>query len=151
MSPVQGTRLMLRVNSVPAGGQVFVTVCSLSDYTERCCFQLTEGDVHGNGAFRAVEVSSTRMIDGLEAKFAEATLSGTTAFATWECIHSIQSDKMVAFAVIIAVPAQVDTNIDAITVNGHLAPLSNLSVASSHGPVPRFGNDSTPITILEFV
>jgi hypothetical protein len=151
MSPVQGTRLTLRVNSVPAGSRVLVTVRDLTEGAAPSCFQLTEADVNGHGPFRPIAISTSRTIEGREAKFAEAGLSGTTAHATWECIGAVQPAEVPSFAVIIAMPVQIDSSIDAITANGSLAPLSNVGLASSQGPVPRFGDVSTPVTILEFV
>lgn len=130
---------------------MLVTVRDLTEGAAPCCFQLTEADVNGNGPFRPIAISSTRTIEGREAKFAETGPSGTTAYATWECIGAVQPTEVPSFAVIIAMPVQIDPSIDAITANGSLAPLSNVGLASSESPVPRFGDVSTPITILEFV
>lgn len=151
MSPVQGTRLMLRVNSVPTGGRVFVTVTDLTDGATPSCFQLTEADVNGHGPFRPVAKSITRAITGREPKFAESGLSGTTAYATWECTGVVQGKEAPSFAVVIAMPSEIITSIDTITVAGNLAPLSNGGTASSQSPVPIFGDDANPVAIIEFV
>jgi hypothetical protein len=64
-------------------------------------------------------------------------MGGTTAFAVWECTDVPRADAAFFFLAVI-VEAPLVANVEAMTVNASLAPLSNVGLSSSTAPVPRF-------------
>ncbi len=147
LSPIQGTRLLLRFHPIPAGVTLLVSVREIAEANTIACFQLAETDVNGNGRFSPVKGSTSRTIDGLDVDFAEVHVSGQTAFAVWECTNSMRPDAVASFALIVSIP--VDIKMYTMNVNCSMAPLSNVGVLSSQDPIPRFADTSEPIMLFE--
>jgi len=80
---------------------------------------------------------------------AEVSYSGTTGYATYEVVNSDPNVPESAFiSVYVAFISNTANNLPApgsSTVNVSFAPLSNVGIASSTDPIPRFGDTSTPV------
>jgi len=144
MLPVQGTRLLLRVNNLPLRARCFASVRDNPHSGNQACFSLTEGHGNGGGTFSQLAASKSHRVDDVEVAFAETGMSGASAFAIWECTSSIPVDQVPSFYTIIEFPCDFN---GVITLSGSLAPLSAVGTASSTDPVPRFGDTSTPIAV----
>jgi hypothetical protein len=74
--------------------------------------------------------------------------TGTTGYATYETVNSDPNvPENAIIAVFVAYFSNTSSNLPApgaSTVNVSFAPLSNVGVASSSDPIPRFGDSSTP-------
>jgi len=154
-----GTRILLRFNNLGAGVHVFVqtttplTVPGGGNSTPpqppapvtaglvNGQLTLVSTDVNGNSGagFSAVSGSG-----GL----AEVSYSGTTGYATYEVVNSDPNVPETAFIeVFVAFASATAQNLPApgaSTVNVSFAPLSNVGIATSTDPIPRFGDTSTP-------
>jgi len=104
--------------------------------------QLTLVSADANGA--SSSFSAVTGTGGL----AEVSYSGTTGFATYEAVNSDPNVPEFAFInVFVAFFSNTGQNLPApgsSTVSVSFAPLSNVGVASSTDPIPRFGDTSQP-------
>jgi hypothetical protein len=135
-----GTRLLVRLNNIPAGVSLAVTINELRNGTPRSRLTLT--DANGAGPFSPVASTGTASFGSFN-NFATAPLTVTngTALAVWEIVDfsdplSIENYKFGIVASYSGTPG------GAITAQGFLAPLSTAHSADFTSPVPRFDTQS---------
>jgi len=162
-----GTRILLRFNNIGAGVHIFVptqvkllapdgtspnilppqspvTAPTCSGDFDPCegLLDLVSTDATGNSGpgFSAIAGSGG---------IAEVSYSGTTGYATYETINSDpNSPEHASIDVFVAFFSNTTSNLPApgsSTVSVSFAPLSNVGVASSTDPIPRFGDTSQPV------
>jgi hypothetical protein len=166
-----GTRILLRFNNIGAGVHLFVPTqvallnpdgsnstppvpphpvpaASCTGTFEPCegLLDLVSTDATGNSGPGFSAIAGT---GGL----AEVSYSGTTGYATYETINSDpNSPEHASIAVYVAFFSNTTSNLPApgaSTVSVSFAPLSNVGVASSTDPIPRFGDTSQPLAAFD--
>jgi len=156
-----GTKILLRFNNVGAGVSLFVPLTLpllLSDDATQSSpaqppapvppgisggqLTLVAADGNGNSGPGFTEATGT---GGL----ASLNFSGTSASATYEVVNSDpNASEHADIPVTVAYISNTSQNLPApgsSTVNVSFAPLSTVGTASATDPIPRFGDDSTPL------
>jgi len=114
---------------------------------------LVSADVNGSspGAYTAVSGTAFTAVSGGvtgPVNLAEINYSGTTGYATYEVVNSDPNVPEFAFIdVFVAFISNTGQSLPAPgsgTLSVSFAPLSNVGVASSTDPIPRFGDSSQP-------
>jgi len=150
-----GTRLIARFNNMPNGVQLWVgvrgiLVNTLATTQQTGNARLVTTDPNGAGPFSATPAGATV---GAAGGIAQVSLVGNAGTAVWEILNTDSAaTERVDFPVYIAYKANTTNNLPALgvaTVNGSLAPLSNVMVASATAPVPRFVDLSTAANLAK--
>jgi hypothetical protein len=153
-----GTRFLVRFGAVPAGAIVRVWSqnllqgqggCTagndvLKDATPQTAWRVNDADSVGAGGTQTT-TPEWRLVN----------LSGAGGSATWEIANlPVRGDNpfandVVYFGIDITYTANTSSGVPGLgsgSVNGSLAPISTVVLASSTAPRPRFFDDSTPTT-----
>jgi hypothetical protein len=143
-----GTRILVSVGPVSAGTKLFVptTITLTGEYgqgTPPGQLQLVQANEYGNSAAGYEPVAATAMVG--TTPVAEASTSGSTAYAVYEVIYANQSVQETATIPVAVAFTNVPStgNVEALTT---LAPLSSVGTASESASIPRFANFSTALT-----
>ncbi len=126
-----GTRLLVQFEGVPVGVSLFAAGTSDDGVSAR----LVATDSNGLGAGENF-ISGSSMFGG---SYAPISVSSGTATAVWEVITP-SLPASIGFHVVLTGVQQ--TNLGTISLEGGLAPLSAIGVASDIDPLPRFASDS---------
>ncbi len=141
-----GTRIHISFGTIQAGTHLFVptTITLTGNYGEGSFvgqLQLVEADSNGKSAAGYEPVPATAMVEGTPV--ARASVSGSTAYATYEVIYadpSVQETAIIPVAVAFTnKPATGD-----VSATTSLAPLGVVTTASETAPIPRFANFASP-------
>jgi hypothetical protein len=136
-----GTRIHISLGPVSAGTHLFLpTHIGMLDVVGNPTggeLRLIHADENGDSAPGHKAVTSAARIDGVDV--AEAGISGSTAYATYEVVAAysyVSETATIPFAV-----AFTDVPATGIAIaNTSLAPLSTAQTADNFSPIPRFGN-----------
>ncbi len=159
-----GTRILLRFNNLGSGVHIFVpTAVPLLDPGNAASVTdqppsgpgLAAGLAHGQLTLVSADVngnSGPGFSAVTPAGLAEVNYSGTTGYATYEVVASAANvPEHAVIPVSVAFFSNTTQNLPApgqSTVSVSFAPLSNVGVASSSDPIPRFGDTSTPRNVF---
>ncbi len=145
-----GTRIRLSFGPISAGTHLFVpttiTLTADYDYGEGILpgqLQLVQANDNGKSAPGYEPVASTAMIGSTPV--AKATLSGSTAYATYEVIYVEPGVKEMAI-IPVAVAFTTKPALGPVMASATLAPLDTIGTADETSPIPRFANLATPQT-----
>jgi hypothetical protein len=143
-----GTRILVSVGAVSAGTKLFVptTITLTGNYGQGTApgqLQLVQANEYGNSAAGYEPVVSTAMVGSTPV--AEASTSGSTAYAVCEVIYAVQEVQETA-TIPVAVAFRDVPAIGIVDATASLAPLSSVETASESASIPRFANFSTPLT-----
>ena len=149
----QGTRLMVSFNSIPNGTSVFVptTIVTTNALTAVASGRanLVVTDANGAGPYSAVGT-------GAPTGFSATSIVNGSAVAVYEIVQSDPfAIETMSVPVSVVYAANVGSNLPApgvtATATGSFAPLSNIGVASTTAPIPRFAPSTTPTNAFTIV
>jgi len=140
-----GTRILVSLGSVSAGTKLFVptTITLTGSYGAGVMpgqLQLVQAGPSGNSAPGYEPVASTAMVG--TTPVAEASSSGSTAYAVYEVVYSDPSVQETA-SIPVAVAFTNTPEIGTVNATTSFAPLSTIGTASESAPIPRFANFSS--------
>ncbi len=140
-----GTRILVSVGTVSAGTHLFVptTITLTGEYGEGSPvgqLQLIKANEYGNSEPGYEPVAATAMVG--TTPVAEASTSGSTAYAVYEVIYADPTVQETA-TIPVAVAFRNAPPIGIVDATTSLAPLSTVMTASESAPIPRFTNFST--------
>jgi hypothetical protein len=140
-----GTRIHVSFGPISAGTHLFVptTITLEGEYGEGTLqgqLQLVQANDNGKSAPGYEPVASTAMIGSTPV--AKASLSGSTAYATYEVIYADPSVQETAI-IPVAVAFTTKPALGPVTVSTTLAPLDTIGTADETSPIPRFANFAT--------
>jgi hypothetical protein len=143
-----GTRIRLSFGPISAGTHLFVptTITLAADYGDGTLpgqLQLVQANDNGKSAPGYEPVASTAMIGSTPV--AKATLSGSTAYATYEVIYA-EPSVMETAIIPVAVAFTTKPAPGSVMASAALAPLDTIGTADETSPIPRFANLATPET-----
>jgi len=136
-----GTRLLVRLNNIPASVSLAVTINELRTGTP--VSRLTSTDANGAGSYSPIASTGTATFGSFSnVATAPLTVTNGTAFAVWEIVDfpnplSIENFRFGIIATYSGSPG------GAIAAQGFLAPLSTVHTADFASPVPRFDTQSS--------
>jgi hypothetical protein len=141
-----GTRTNVSFGTIQAGTHLFVptTITLTGEYAEGAPsgqLQLVQADSNGKSAPGYEPVAATATIGGTPV--ASASLSGSTAYATYEVIYADPSVLETA-TIPVAVAFTNKPATGEVQATTSLAPLGTITTASETAPIPRFANFATP-------
>jgi hypothetical protein len=163
----QGTRLLARFNSVPAGATVRVWSRAIFQdpfstppaWPASCPTMDIDDDATVQNFWRVNDADSVGAggTNTTTSEWRAVSLSGGTGTATWEVTpfaNGARGDNpfandVVYFAVDVTYTANTTAGVPSLgtaSVNGSFAPISTVVLASNTAPHPRFFDDSTPQT-----
>ena len=138
----QGTRLVARFYNIPAGVTLYVTTRALPG-TGASSAVLVAADSFGAGAYSAAAQTGTVIFGGAPVGIAPVTLAGASGAATWEVLDADPvALESYSFGLVV-VSASAGTAI----VVGEIGPVSDVNIASSTEPVPRFADTSMEVSV----
>ena len=126
-----GTRLVLQINNVPSGVNVYAAVMS----DDGVSAQMTATDSNGVGSEGAF-VTGSNMFGG---KFAPVTITNGAGTAVWEVV-SASAPARLNFVVVVT--GMTQAGLGPISLAGTLGPLSAAETATATDPLPRFASNS---------
>jgi hypothetical protein len=126
-----GTRLLLQVNGVPAGVNVYAAVSS-SDGVSASLVSTDNDGVGTEGSF----ITGAGMFGGT---FAPVSVSNGTGTAVWEVV-SASAPANLSFQIVLT--GMTQAGLGPVTLEGSIAPLSAATAASATAPLPRFAINS---------
>jgi ppGpp synthetase/RelA/SpoT-type nucleotidyltranferase len=155
-----GTRLRARLSGLPDKVEVYATATDISgDPANRshCKARLIMTNIVGNSAPGPGVPAKATAAARLKPSHRDVQLvclerSGTTAWAVWEWTDGDTgrtTPEEVRFGVVIAAKAG-EATLGSVLVTGELAPLSNVVLASSTDPIPRFASVGSNLEACSF-
>ncbi len=137
-----GTRIHLSLGSISAGTHLFVptTITLTGEYAEGTPagqLQLVQANENGNSAPGYEPVAATAMVG--TTPVAQASVSGSTAYATYEVIYANPSVEETA-TIPVAVAFTNKPAIGEVMATTSFAPLGTSQTANETSPIPRFTN-----------
>jgi hypothetical protein len=140
-----GTRIHVSVGPISAGTHLFVpTAITLSgaygEGTPAGQLQLVQANENGNSAPGYEPVASTAMVG--TTPVAQASISGSTAYATYEVIYADPSVLETA-TIPVAVAFTNQPAVGEVMATTSLGPLGTSETANETSPIPRFTNLAT--------
>ena len=155
-----GTRFLVRFSQVPEGVDLFVTrtntlegrVFDGAHNHESVRASLVNANTIG-GSTVAPEAPVNANAEDASAPttlLVRAKRVGQSAFAVWEAVSpgTFAGDR-ITFGVFIR--CKPGASLGTCSINGSLAPLTNVGVASGNDPIPRFGDVSSPILAFSII
>lgn len=155
-----GTRFLARFSQVPEGVELFVTRTNTMDgkifgaarNLESVRASLVNANTIGGSTVtleHPVDVNGEAE-NGSPNLLVQAKRIGQSAYAVWECVSpgTLAGDR-ITFGVFIR--CKPGASLGSCSINGSLAPLTNVGVASGTDPIPRFGDVSSPILALSII
>jgi len=128
------TRFRMALSNVPSSVQVWAPIFPTEGQTRA---QLYSADSTGAGGG---PVNGAAMAGGL---YQQLTISGGLATATW-LVLAADSGQVETWTFPLLVVNAGTGDLNALQVSGTLAPVSDIGVASSSAPIPRFRDLSLP-------
>ncbi len=143
-----GTRIHVSFGPISAGTHLFVptTITLDGEYGEGTLqgqLQLVQANDNGKSAPGYEPVASTAMIGSTPV--AKASISGSTAYATYEVTYADPSVQETA-AIPVAVAFTTKPALGPVMASTTLVPLDTIGTANETSPIPRFTNFATPET-----
>lgn len=142
-----GTRILVSLGSVPAGTHLFVpTAITLAgQYGEGALagqLQLVQADQNGKSTAGYEPVASSATIGATPV--AEASRSGSTAYAVYEVVYASPFVQETA-NIPIAVAFTNKPAVGQVNVTTSLGPLGTAETADESSPIPRFSSFATAV------